>query len=48
LALTAVKSGAVTTTVSLHPLLASLVSWITFCGSTEHVPPLRGFANVPG
>src|SRR5258708_13736701 len=43
---TAVRSGAVTVTVSLHPLLPSLLSATTFPGSTAHTPPV-GFAKLP-
>jgi len=43
---TAVRSGAVTTTVSLHELLLLLLSVTTFNGSTAHTPPV-GFAKLP-
>jgi hypothetical protein len=39
--------GTVTVTESEHVLLLSLVSGMTFCGSTAQLPPARGFANVP-
>src|ERR1051325_4090594 len=45
--LVAVRSGAVTTTVSLKVLLASLLSLTLLLGSTEALPPLRGLAKVP-
>src|SRR5579872_1765036 len=38
--LTAVRSGASTVTVSLHELLALVVSATTLPGSTMHVPPV--------
>jgi len=43
---TAVRSGAVTVTVSLHALLLLLLSATTLLGSTAHAPPV-GFAKVP-
>jgi len=42
----AVRSGAVTVTVSLHELLLLLLSVTTLLGSTMHAPPV-GFAKVP-
>src|ERR1039457_2289332 len=44
--LTAVRSGAVTVTTSLPPLLPSLLSATTFEGSTAHTPPV-GFVKTP-
>jgi hypothetical protein len=44
--LTALRSGAVTTTVSEHEVLAPGVSMITPAGSTAHTPP-EGFTNDP-
>src|SRR5258708_6434577 len=44
--LTAVRSGAVTVTVSLQVLLVSSVSVTRFPGSTLHTPPV-GFTKVP-
>lgn len=46
-AIVAVRSGAVTVTVSLNELFASFDSLTTPAGSTDADPPLRGFANVP-
>src|SRR5262249_7254384 len=46
-ALVAVRSGAVTVTVSLHALLASLLSVMLLLGSTAQEPIARGLANVP-
>jgi len=41
----AVRSGAETVTVSLHELLASLLSATTFAGSAAQTPPV-GFAKL--
>src|ERR1700729_3271330 len=43
----AVRSGAMTWTVSAHWLLVSLDSMTTLSGSTAHDPPERGFTNDP-
>src|SRR5437899_1508046 len=45
--LVAVRSGAVTMTVSLKLLLLSLLSRTLLFGSTEALPGLRGLLNVP-
>src|SRR5436309_2874579 len=45
--LVAVRSGAVTVTVSVKVLLLSLLSVTTVPGSTAALPPLRGLAKVP-
>src|SRR5262245_34570474 len=47
LALVAVRSTAVATTVSLQELFPSLLSGATLFGSTPHEPPPRGLAKVP-
>src|SRR5947207_1570350 len=44
--LVAVRSGAVTVTVSVKVLLLSLPSVMTLFGSTEAKPPLRGLTKV--
>src|ERR1051325_9096795 len=45
--LIAVRSGAVTVTVSVKELLLSLPSLTLLLGATVALPPLRGLANVP-
>src|SRR5438093_1166483 len=45
--LVAVRSGALTVTVSLKVLLLSLLSLTLLSGSTEATPRLRGLAKVP-
>src|ERR1051325_1284816 len=45
--LVAVRSGAVTVTVSAKELFVSLASATLLLGSTEALPPLRGLTKVP-